>query len=135
MIDNIDKTVHPRDQRIDAQSKSLHYVQAYAVKDRIDYSKFSDMPPPPGRSVYELLPSTSDYQTLKGNFAVLIARTLVKHIPYFSHDFQGLVPDIAHPFSSEMAKKSEIVSKLGFAIVLAYLYIVITGQYTPQRIA
>ena len=111
VIDNIDKTVHPRDQRIDAQSQSLHYVQGYAVKNRIEYSKFSNTPPPSSRSVYDLLPSTSDYQALKDNFAVLIARILVKHIPYFSQDFKGLVPNhITHQFSSEMAEESEIVS-------------------------
>jgi hypothetical protein len=116
VIDNIDKTVRPRDQRIDAQSKSLHYVQAYAVKDRIDYSKFSNKSPPPGKSVYDLLPCASDYQVLKDNFAILVARVLVKHVPYFQ-DFKGLVPSqIPHQFSSEMAKESEIVSKIGYAI-------------------
>ncbi len=119
VIDNIDKTVRPRDQRIDAQSKSLHYVQAYAVKDRIEYSKFSNKPPPPG-SIYDLLPCASDYQALKDNFAILVARVLVKHIPYFSQDFKGLVPSqIPHQFSSEMAKESEIVSKIGYAITIA----------------
>ena len=33
VIDNIDKTVKPRNQTIDAQTQSLHYVQVYAVKD------------------------------------------------------------------------------------------------------
>ena len=116
VIDNIDKTVRPRDQRVDVQSKSLHYVQAYAAKDRIDYSKFSNSPPPLGKSAYDLLPSTSDYQTLKDNFAILVAYILVKHIPYFSQDFKGLVPShIAHQFSSEMSKASEIVSVFGYS--------------------
>ena len=111
VLDNIDSTVRPRYQRLDSQNKSLHYVQVYAVKDRTDFSRLSDSPPSPGRSVYDILPTTSDYQMLKENFAILVARVLVDHIPYFKEDFKGLVPrHIQHPFSTEMAKQSEVVS-------------------------
>ena len=111
ILDNIDKTVKRRHQTIDAQSKSLHYVQVYAVKDRVDFSQLSNTAPSPGRSVYEILPTTSDYQTLKDNFAILVARILTKHIPYFKQDFSGLVVNnIPHKYSSEMANKSEVVS-------------------------
>ena len=117
VIDNIDSTVKPRYQRIDSQSKSLHYVQVYTVKDRIDFSQLSTSPPPPGRSIYDILPTTLDYQVLKENFTILVARILVEHIPYFREDFKGLVPShISHPYSSEMAKRSEVVS---FCIYLA----------------
>eukprot|EP00731_Ephydatia_muelleri_P026207 Em0018g307a len=34
--DNIDKTIGPRDMRLNNQSKSLHYFHVYAVKDRVD---------------------------------------------------------------------------------------------------
>ena len=44
VIDNIDKNVKPRNMRVDAQTKSLHYVQMYSVKDRIDFGKLSDIP-------------------------------------------------------------------------------------------
>ena len=40
--DNIDKTIRPRRQRYDQQTKSLHYFNIMAVQDRIDLSKFSD---------------------------------------------------------------------------------------------
>ena len=81
------------------------------MKDRIDFSKLSTSPPPPGRSVYDILPTTLDYQTLKDNFTILVARILVEHIPYFGEDFKGLVPShISHQYSSEMAKRSEVVS-------------------------
>ena len=76
---------------MDAQSKSLHYIQVYAVKDRVDFSKLSNSPPPDGQSVYNVLPTTSDYQVLKDNFVVLVSRTLVEYIPFFSQDFKGLV--------------------------------------------
>ena len=42
VIDNIDKAVKPRYMRIDSQKKSLHYVQIYNVKDRIDFSSLSE---------------------------------------------------------------------------------------------
>ena len=111
VLDNIDSTVKPRYQRIDSQNQSLHYVQVYAVRDRINFSQLSNSPPPPGRSVYDILPTTSDYQMLQDNFAILVAHILVEHIPYFKEDFKGLVPrHIEHPYSTEMAKQSEVVS-------------------------
>ena len=42
VFDNLDKTVKPRYIRSDAQAQSLHYVQGFAMKDRIDYSCFSE---------------------------------------------------------------------------------------------
>ena len=38
VFDNIDKTVRPRYMTYTSQTQSLNYVQAYAVKDRVDYS-------------------------------------------------------------------------------------------------
>ena len=40
VFDNIDKTVKPRHMTLESQTTSLNYVQAIAVKDRIDYSFF-----------------------------------------------------------------------------------------------
>eukprot|EP00731_Ephydatia_muelleri_P005283 Em0002g1459a len=34
--DNVDKTIGPRDMRLNNQSKSLHFFHVYAVKDRVD---------------------------------------------------------------------------------------------------
>lgn len=118
VIDNIDKTVKPRHQTLDAQTQSLHHVQVYAVKDRIDYSSFSHVPPPTGQSVYSLLPTTSDYQSLKEKFTILVCRILVECIPFFSQDFKGLVDaHVPHQYSSEMAEKSEVVSYLFFLFI------------------
>ena len=83
VIDNIDSTVKPREQRIDAQTKSLHNVQVFTVKDRVDYSHLSPVPPPAGQSVYSLIPSPSDYKDVKENFVIIV-------IPFFSQDFKGL---------------------------------------------
>ena len=45
VFDNIDKTVKPRYMRLESQTKSLHYVQLYAVKDRVNLSHLSQVPP------------------------------------------------------------------------------------------
>ena len=71
----------PRDQQVDSQNRSLHYVQVYAVRDRVDFSQLSTAPPPRDGLVYDILPTTSDYQVLKDNFSILIACILVEHIP------------------------------------------------------
>ena len=110
MIDNIDSTVKPRNQTMDAQTQSLHYVQVYCVEDRVNYSKLSSSPPSPATSVYSIIPTTAVYQMLKDNFVILVARVLVKHVPYFAEDFKGLVErHIIHDYSREMSKKSNVV--------------------------
>ena len=112
VIDNIDKTVKRRDQTIDAQTTSLHYVQVYSVKDRVDYSNLSTSRPSPCESLYTIIPTSSDYQTLKDNFSLLVARVLVEYIPYFSGDFKGLAArHILHEYSQEMANKSDVVGR------------------------
>lgn len=111
VIDNIDKNVKPRNMRIDAQTKSLHYVQMYCVKDRIDFGKLSDVHPTGEKTLYGLLPTTEDYEKLKESFAVHVARVMVEHIPFFTEDFSGLVQrHIPHQYSCEMSLKSEVVS-------------------------
>ena len=113
VLDNIDKTVRPRHQTSDAQTKSLHYIQVYGVKDRVNFTGLSTSPPPIDKSVYDILPSGIEYQTLKDNFAILVARILVEHIPFFREDFSGLITNhIPHCYSTEMTNKSEVVSDI-----------------------
>ena len=45
VFDNIDKNVKPRYMRSDCQTHSLHCVHRYGVKDRIDFSEYSDVAP------------------------------------------------------------------------------------------
>ena len=54
--DNIDKTIGPRDMRLNNQSKSLHYFHVYAVKDRVDVRHLSP-------SVTMLSPGDMDVET------------------------------------------------------------------------
>jgi len=87
VIDNIDKNVKPRNMSVDAQTKSLHYVQIYSVKDRMDFGKLSDVPPSGEKCLYDILPTTDDYEKLKTNFSVHVARVMVEYIPFFSENF------------------------------------------------
>ena len=78
VFDNIDMNVKPRFMRSDRQTKSLHYVICYAMKDRIDFSNLSpELPRNP--NLYEALPSEDDYQSLKNMFSILVAQLLVEH--------------------------------------------------------
>ena len=91
VIDIIDSTVRPRYMREDAQNQSLHYVQVYAVKDRIDFAVFPDTTPSSVKNIDIILPTSDEYQTLKENMAILVAHILIDHIPFFSEDYKGLV--------------------------------------------
>ena len=114
--DNIDKNVQPRFMRLDMQTRSLHYFHAYAVKDRVDLSSFSDTvlstsPLSEDELFNQILPSADDYERLSENFATLISRCLVNKIPFFSHNFKkATVKHIPHSHSDEMSQKSTIVS-------------------------
>ena len=68
--------------REDAQNESLHYVQVYAVKDRVDFSAIPDCPSS-AKNLYSILPTSDDYQILKENMAILVSRILVEHIRFF----------------------------------------------------
>jgi hypothetical protein len=112
VFDNLNKNLTPRYMQSDVQTSSLNYVQIYSVKSRIDFSSFAptheittEIP------LFDILPSATDYQVLKGNFAILVARIIHDHIPFFSDDFKGLIPEhTPHQYSDNMATESEVVS-------------------------
>ena len=96
---------------LDSQTQSLHYVQIYGGRNRIDLSKLSLLPKTGEMCIYDVLPTTEDYQKLKENMFILVARLMTDNLPYFSHDFKSLVQrHIPHPYSHEMSTKSEAVS-------------------------
>ena len=45
VFDNLDKNVKPKHMRTDNQTKSLHFVQSYATRDRVDFSRYSNEAP------------------------------------------------------------------------------------------
>ena len=73
--DNIDKNLRRSFQRSDRTTISLHYFHACAVKDRIDFSSFSNLRPT--HVVIDpavLLPNAADVASIKEEFQILISR-------------------------------------------------------------
>lgn len=117
VVDNVDSTVRPRHMREDNQSKSLHYVQVYAVKDRIDYSSFVNTPPTGEKNVFDILPTSNDYDKIKENMAILVSRIIADRIRFFAEDYKGVVTrHIPHKYTSQMSQKSEVVSYVRYLL-------------------
>jgi len=73
--DNIDKSVRPSFQRAQHQTKSLHYFNSYAVRDRVDCTSMSDA----DRMVSSidaglLLVTEEEWNIFKDGCGVLISR-------------------------------------------------------------
>lgn len=72
--DNIDKNIRQSFQRVDYKTQSLHYFNAYAVLDRIDFSGLSDDVPCTAVDPKQVLPTLDDVCTLEWEFQVLVSR-------------------------------------------------------------
>lgn len=74
--DNWDRNLHPSFQRQDHQTRSLHYFNSYAVRDRLNLSAASDEPKPPLTSVAPsvFLMSKDEWSRFKDDCSVLITR-------------------------------------------------------------
>ena len=114
--DNIDKNVRPRYMRLDSQTNSLHYLHAYALKDRIDLSSFSDSHQilfnlPSSKIFEQILPSTTDCNDLNHNLAILVSLVSSRQCSVFHQYFADVaVRHISHDHSAEMSQKSTVVS-------------------------
>lgn len=100
-----------------SQTLSFHCYHAYAVRDRIDISNFSDNTPDLRNTpvlslqVNEVLPSATDEQNMMHNFTLLVARQLCEHLKYFRENYSDVVSKhITHQYYEEMCMKSHIVS-------------------------
>ena len=111
--DNLDRNVRPRRQTVQAQTVSMHWSNAIAVKDRCDFSDLADEMPTPNLNscdVTLLLPTEDDCQKLIENISVIVGRLLVKFVPGFSKFSALTQPHIYHRHSSEMSAQSHVVS-------------------------
>ncbi len=106
VFDNVEKNVKPRYMRSDCQTRSLHCVHGYGVKDRIDFSEYSDVAPQEVNA-FDVIPTEEDYKSLKSDFSVLVSQAIVEFLPFFS-----AISHIPHRYSKEMSAKSEVVSIL-----------------------
>lgn len=103
----------PRDVRIDSQTKSIHYYHYYCLRDRIDLTGVPDsfsLPDIADIDFQGLLPGVEDESAMRGNFNYLVARVLCKTMPFFKKYGNGLERHKLHQYSTEMSRKSEVVS-------------------------
>ena len=101
--DNIDKTIKPRDMRINNQANSVHYFNFYAVRDRINFSHLSSnagMISPEDIKFDAYYPSSDDDNKLLLNFEILVTRILVKHLPGMEKLSNKVTDHISHKYSS-----------------------------------
>ena len=130
--DNVDKTIKPRHMREDRQTKSVHYFQIYAVKDRVNLSGSSEEPQTPGKNppLGEILPSLEDNQALTTNLTTIVTRILADHIPFIKDNLGDTVTQhIPHPYSSERARKSDVVGMHALSSLLYDSFILLVFIY------
>ncbi len=109
--------------RLDNQTKSLHYVHKYAVRDRIDLSSFDDKPCLPDIGIIKVdkvLPSAKDNDAIRTTMATLVARVVVENLPFFKEFKRCIGRHIQHAYSAEMSQESEVVS-LNFSIESCFI--------------
>lgn len=110
--DNLDKTIKPRDMRVDNLPQSLHYFNVYAVLDRVDFRALSG-----DTTIIDVakvdtdlfLPSARDIEAIIANFRVLISRVLTEHLPALCQYSTCVASHIDHKYSREMSAKSHVV--------------------------
>ncbi len=116
--DNVDYHVKPRFMTSDRQSKSVHCFNSIVVKDRIDFSSYSDEPllsslPPNTSTADILLPSVGDDTKIANNFLFLIKRIIRGHMLFFQRSCGDIIDrHLSHKYSDEMSTESEIVGKM-----------------------
>lgn len=73
--DNIDKNIRPSFQRVNHQTKSLHYFHSFAAMDRIDFSNLSNVVPHNIKINFDtLLPGKTDLTALLNELKILVSR-------------------------------------------------------------
>lgn len=102
--------VHPRHQTFDRQTQSIHYVNAYAVRDRLDFSGLEETLPTAQLSTDELLPTECDRTSMMANFVILAGRILWELIPALRKIPNIVTDHIKHANYKEMSSKSQTVS-------------------------
>ena len=125
--DNLDKTVSPRDMRLDSQVQSLHYFNSFAALDRIDTSHLGlESSVQSAKDIMAIplsafVPTHTDCTSIRSNYIVLAARVITEQIPYFKF-LNGCVPNITHAHSAELVRKSETVSSCSVTtVILLYM--------------
>ena len=111
--DNIDLMVHARIQSEEHQNRSIHWTQEYAALNRVVEPSLSANAPRKALSEVQpgdVLPNKDVQERLKQRFAVLVSRVVCTYLPKFAHLRDAVIHHIPHPYSKEMASKTETVS-------------------------
>ena len=114
--DNLDLTVKVRDMRQDNPNESYHFFHTIAVQDRIDVNHLDSSKPQQlvsNLSVSDFLLSSSEYNCLREDFIVLVARVIVNEFKQFRFLAGGVPSHISHRYSQQMASKSTVVRSIG----------------------
>ena len=107
--------IRPRHQTLQHQTQSMHYVNMYALRDRIDLSWYMDTVTTqsscdPSTLAIHILPSAEDHHNIMENFAILAGRILHEHIPALKKIPHLTMDHIKHTHYKEMSSRSSIVS-------------------------
>ena len=103
IFDNINKNVARRFMRNEHQSHSLHYVNSYAVKHRLEFSNLSSQRAT-NINIFDVIPDEEEHKYLKSDVAVFIARMIVEYIQLFHEHYESLpLKHISHIFSKKMS--------------------------------
>ena len=113
-FDNVNTKITVRHLTKDKKNKMFNMVQAFAAKDRIASLHLSDEQPSPNvlRDIpfHTYFPTAIDEATLRSEMTVLVTRVISKHLQAFDDVQNSINNHIQHRYSSESAKKSEMVS-------------------------
>ena len=103
--------IRPRHQPFNRQTQSVHYVNAYAVPDRLNFLELDEtITAPIDLSTDELLPTKSDHDAMLDNFVVLAGRILWESIPSLKRIPNIATDHIKHAHYKEMSSKSQTVN-------------------------
>ena len=120
--DNWDLEVKARCQTKSQTNKSLHYFHAYAVKDRVTSKELDNSRPQKSiddLEMQEILPTAHVQEAIISDLAYIIPRVLVQHLLPYKAFRKAVLYHIPHPYSKEMAEKSEVVSFQKHKIILS----------------
>lgn len=110
--DNIQKSVHVRDQGRNNGNKMLLWANGYAAKNRVAVFDDKDTVTLQAKQVplYSYFPAPDDIQTLQERLNAIVGRILFNHIPHFSSYKDVVRWHIPHEYSAESAMKTETVN-------------------------
>ena len=110
--DNWDMKIHAHDMLSTNQNTDLHYFASNLIVERVPSENLSNVSPQLKISSLHntaFLLDSNEANKLRDDIKVLVGRVLLQKIPHLSF-FKHVIPNhIAHPYKTEMSKKSIIV--------------------------